>query len=89
MFLAPVLRPVENAADLHRAVRHAVNHDVGQGKEDELAPSRHPAAGKSNLREVFEALASAVDNLRHAPLGVGVVALNPTANTLKVIRCRY
>ena len=56
--LRPLLRPVEDAADLNRAVRHAVNHDVGQGREDELAPSSHPAAGAPEVREVFEAFAT-------------------------------
>jgi len=38
------------------------------------------------MGKLLEALASAVNGPRHAPRGFGIVALDPLANTLKVIR---
>jgi len=56
--LWPILRSVENAANLNRAVRHAVNHDVRQRREDDLAPPSHPAAGASDIQKILEPFAN-------------------------------
>lgn len=87
-YLWPVLRSMEDATDLNRAVCHTVNGYVGQGREHQLPPSMHSTAGPSKIRKVFESLASLEDGLGHAPYRFRVVVLNAVANTFQVFRRR-
>ena len=76
---------MEYARDFYRLFGDLIDDDVGQGREDEFAPSSHPAAGAAHKGKVFEAVASAVKGLSDATRCLGVVALDPFANALKVI----
>jgi hypothetical protein len=83
--LLPILRTVEYAGDFYHVFRDVIDDDVRQGREDKLSPSSHPAAGAAHEWKLCEAFASAVNRLRHAPRCLGVIALDPFANALKVI----
>ena len=79
-----MLRPVENAGYFNRFFRHQLNRYVGQGREYQLAPSRHTAACSTNTRKIFQPATPVIDRSGYAVGCVGVIDLDAFANTLQV-----
>jgi hypothetical protein len=49
---------MENVADLDGGISHAVNHDVGQGREHQFPLAPHPDAEASEVRKLLQSFAS-------------------------------
>ena len=73
-----------DAQDLQTLILNAVDNDVGQASEDQLAGALNPPLA-TTAREVSQIAATIVESRRNLGGSVGIVLLNAANNTVEVV----
>ena len=84
--LQPILRAVKTPRDFDRVFRNLVNHDIGQRCKDQFPPALHADTGPPEIRKIAQPCASVIDSTCDPAGSLRVVAFNPFANVLQIVR---
>jgi hypothetical protein len=72
--------------DFNGVFRDLIDRDVRQRRKHEFPPSLDAATGSAKMRKVLQAGACLIDGSGNLGGGFGVVAFDPLANALEILR---